>query len=789
MSTFEPVIVIDGKGHLLGRLASTVAKQLLNGQKIVVVRCEALNISGEFFRAKLKYSAFLRKQTRYNASRGGPWHFRAPSKIFWRTVRGMIPHKTERGAKALERLKVFEGVPPPYDRKKRLVVPQALRVLRLKPGRKYCTVGRLGHEFGWKYKDVVERLEERRKVKGQAYYEKKRAARKLLADAQSSAKIDDKTKQQLEQYVDRLRTFASHLAPASSSPTVADAPTSGEFVHRYHIHQLSPTYWLPRAAAIEPNALAVYHKTSNGVVIKRTYAETSHRAAGFAYYVKKKGFKRVGILMTNTPAFLESIFAIGGAGITNVAINYRLKQEDIAYIFDHAEADAILVDAEYVHLLDAYRKDHPNTAILVDPDTDKGEGDYESAIVEGWQWDRQGGALGWEGLETQVPSEENLLALAYTSGTTARPKGVEYTHRSAYLAAIANVIESNLNIPIPGAHRCHYLWTLPMFHAMGWTFPWAVTAVRGTHYTLRKIDYPEIWRLLRTEKISHYNAAPTVNTLLCADPNAEKLEHPVRVTVAASPPTAHLFETMTSFNLHPVHVYGLTETYGPITKGYHMPEWEQLPANEKYAKMARQGHGHITSLAARVIRTKQDESGKWEFTDELIDVNKDGKEIGEIIFLGNLLAKGYFKDPEATRKLFAGGWQHSGDLAVWHPDGSIQILDRAKDIIISGGENISSLALESMLVTHPDILEAACVGIKDEKWGEAPKAFVTLKQAKKGQVSGRDIIDWAKNKSGISRFMVPKEVEVLDELPKTSTGKLRKNILREWARGADRNKS
>ncbi|KAK5136380.1 60S ribosomal protein L16 [Meristemomyces frigidus] len=198
MSTFEPVIVIDGKGHLLGRLASTVAKQLLNGQKIVVVRCEALNISGEFFRAKLKYSAFLRKQTRFNATRGGPWHYRAPAKMFWRTVRGMIPHKTERGAKAMERLKTFEGVPPPYDRKKRMVVPQALRVLRLKPGRKYCTVGRLGHEFGWKYRDVVDRLEERRKVKGQAYYERKKSARKMLADAQQNASISDETKTQLE---------------------------------------------------------------------------------------------------------------------------------------------------------------------------------------------------------------------------------------------------------------------------------------------------------------------------------------------------------------------------------------------------------------------------------------------------------------------------------------------------------------------------------------------------------------------------------------------------------------
>ena len=212
---------------------------------------------------------------------------------------------------------------------------------------------------------------------------------------------------------------------------------------------------------------------------------------------------------------------------------------------------------------------------------------------------------------------------------------------------------------------------------MGWTFPWAVTAVHGTHYTLRKIDYPEIWRLLKNEKISHYNAAPTVNTLLCADPNAEKLPEPVRVTVAASPPTAHLFETMEKLNLRPVHVYGLTETYGPITKGYHMPQWADLPVKERYGKMARQGHGFVTSQAARVV--KQDLPD-----DRIEDVAKDGKEIGEIVFAGNICAKGYYKDPAATRKLFAGGVQHSGDLAVWHPDGSIQIMDRAKDIIISG---------------------------------------------------------------------------------------------------------
>ncbi|KAJ5996731.1 hypothetical protein N7522_008391 [Penicillium canescens] len=200
MSSFEPVVVIDGKGHLLGRLASTVAKQLLNGQKIVVVRCEALNISGEFFRAKLKYHAYLRKITRFNPTRGGPFHFRAPSRILYKAVRGMIPHKTARGAAAMERLKVFEGVPPPYDKKKRVVVPQALRVLRLRPGRKYCTVGRLSHEVGWKYQDVVSRLEERRKVKSKAYYERKKAARRNLAKAEQGANVDSKTKTQLAQY-------------------------------------------------------------------------------------------------------------------------------------------------------------------------------------------------------------------------------------------------------------------------------------------------------------------------------------------------------------------------------------------------------------------------------------------------------------------------------------------------------------------------------------------------------------------------------------------------------------
>jgi acyl-CoA synthetase (AMP-forming)/AMP-acid ligase II len=342
--------------------------------------------------------------------------------------------------------------------------------------------------------------------------------------------------------------------------------------------------------------------------------------------------------------------------------------------------EAIIVDKEYVPLLNFFRESHPKVSIIVDDDSDGDSGAFAEMVREGQNLDQHQGGHGWRGLQTEVPDERGLMALSYTSGTTARPKGVEYTHRGAYLAAIGNVIESGL-----GYHsgRCRYLWTLPQFHACGWTFPWAVTAVRGTHYCLRKIDYPVIWRLLKEEGITHFNAAPTVNTLLCADKQAEYLPQPVRVTVAASPPTAFLFEQMMKLNLQPVHVYGMTETYGPITKGYHMPEWEEIPVGEKYQRMARQGHGFITSLPVRVIKT--------DLPEGIIDnVAKDGKEIGEIVFLGNICARGYYKNPEATRKLFDGGVLHSGDLAVWHPDGSVQILDRAKDIIISGEYNLFS---------------------------------------------------------------------------------------------------
>ncbi|XHG05436.1 hypothetical protein AWENTII_008659 [Aspergillus wentii] len=468
----------------------------------------------------------------------------------------------------------------------------------------------------------------------------------------------------------RLSGLLGHLSPFGAN----DAPPQ----HHINFHTLSPTFFLPRAAAIEPEAEAIYHITANNYVLRRTYLETADRARGLSYYIKKHGFKRVGILCPNTPAFFESIFGIAAAGAVNIAVNYRLKEDDIAYIFSHADADVIIVDQEYLPLLQAYRTSKPSIPIIIDTDTEATDGPsagpFDHAVLEGLKYDSDTGNNGWNGLESQAANEGDVIALAYTSGTTARPKGVEFTHRGCYLAAMGNVIESGLN---SSRGRCRYLWTLPMFHAMGWTFPWAVTAVRGTHYCLRKIDYPQIWRLLKEERVTHFNAAPTVNTLLCNDNEAEKLPEPVQVTVAASPPTPHLFEQMTNLNLHPVHVYGMTETYGPITKGYYMPAWDNLPVEEKYKKMARQGHGFVSSLPARVIKTDVPEGS-------IVNVERDGKEIGEIAFVGNICAQGYYKDPEATRKLFAGGVLHSGDLAVWHPDGAIQILDRAKDIIISG---------------------------------------------------------------------------------------------------------
>lgn len=340
----------------------------------------------------------------------------------------------------------------------------------------------------------------------------------------------------------RLQSLVNHLLPSSASTTSPATPASPP-APKHHIHTLSPTFFLPRAAAIEPDAPAIHHVTANGQTIIRSYQEFADRSRGLAYYLKKQKLSRIGILCPNTPAFLESIFGVAAAGGIHVGVNYRLKEEDVIYIFEFAGVDCIIVDREFVGLLEGFRERNKGVRVIVDEDTDKDEGEFDEAVLEGLRYDGETGGKGWDGLHAQADDEDATIAIPFTSGTTAKPKGVVYTHRGSYLASLGNVVESGLNFH---KGRCGYLWTLPMFHAVGWTFPWAVTAVRGTHFCLRKIDYPLIWNLLKSQPITHFNAAPTVNTLLCASKEATKLPNPVRVTVAASPPTAHLFETMTT---------------------------------------------------------------------------------------------------------------------------------------------------------------------------------------------------------------------------------------------------
>lgn len=522
-----------------------------------------------------------------------------------------------------------------------------------------------------------------------------------------------------------------------------------------HYHDLNPTYFLQRAALIEPNARAIVHKARNGRIESFTYQQMERRVAALANFFQKHQLKRVAILGPNTPAHLETMFAGVASGGIIMGLNYRLKKREIEYMLDLGQADVVIVDEEFAHLVDANRR-----TVIVDKDA-AGEDpscQYQMALDWGKRNDLESFVYAEHG-------EDDLLGLFFTSGTTGNPKAVEYSHRGVYLAALSNVIESGMNSQdIFGANRCRYLWTLPMFHAAGWTCPYAVTAARGTHFCLRKIETDYIWDLLRDEKITHYNAAPTVNTMLLNSPKATKLDQAVRVIVAASPPSPKLFEDMLAHNLHPVHMYGLTETYGPFTRAYFQEEWASLSSEEVAGKLARQGHSFLTSQELRVV----DERGN--------DVAMNGKVIGEIVIKGNAVTKGYHRNADETSKAF-NKFFRSGDLAVWHSDGAIQVLDRKKDIIISGGENISSVSVESEIVKYPNVCEAAVVGAPDEVYGELPIAFVTLKDKSLSPPDMASLIEFLRSHMG--HYQVPKKIFFVDELPKTSTGKVKKNVLRD----------
>ncbi len=509
--------------------------------------------------------------------------------------------------------------------------------------------------------------------------------------------------------------------------------------------ELTPVSFLGRSVAVHPERVAVVHGDR-----RYTYTELGERVARLASALCGRGLQRhdrVAALCPNIPALLELHFAVPAAGGVLVAINTRLSASDIRYILEHSGARFLFVDAELQSLV----PEPPPGIEIVRVDDDGGHGDpYEQLLARGDP----------AGVPSSLVDEEEPIAIDYTSGTTGRPKGVVYTFRGAYLNALGEVIEADLG------HRPVYLWTLPMFHCNGWCFPWAVTAASGTHICMRKVDPALSWRLFKDEGITHYNASPTVQTALVNHPDAVRLERQVTALVAGAPPSPTLLARMEALNIRAVHVYGLTETYGPHTVCVWQDGWRDLPPDDRARLLARQGQEYTIADAVRVV------------DDAMRDVPRDGTTMGEVVMRGNNVMAGYYAKPEATAEAFAGGWFHSGDIAVWHPDGAIELRDRRKDVIISGGENISSIEVEQAISAYPAVLECAVVAIPDELWGERPKAFVTLKDG--ATASEEEIIEFCRQR--LPHFKCPDAIG-FKTLPKTSTGKVQKFVLREpeWA--------
>ncbi len=521
---------------------------------------------------------------------------------------------------------------------------------------------------------------------------------------------------------------------------------------------LTPLSWLSRSAAVYPDRLAVVHGKR-----RFTWKETFARCRQLASALKRRGYGKgdtVAVIATNIPAFYEGLFGIPAAGAVINPINIRLDADAIAFILDHGEAKVVMTDTEFAPTVrEALAKCKVKPLVIDIADDDApchdriGELEYEAFLAEG------DAEAPWE-----LPDDEwQAMALCYTSGTTGNPKGVVYHHRGAYLNAIGCSMAWNMT------HHPVYLWTLPMFHCCGWTFPWAIAALAGTNVCLRRIAAKNIYDAIDEHGVTHFCGAPIVLNFIvnAAEEEKKPLPHTVEVMTAGAAPPAAVLKATEKAGFHITHTYGLTEVYGPATFNAPQDWWADLDEDEYAETLIRQG-----------VRYQVLEDLEVMDPETMTPVPRDGETLGEIMFKGNVVMRGYLKNKKATEESLADGYFHSGDLAVMHPDGYLQIKDRSKDIIISGGENISSIEVEETLYKHPDILEAAVVARPDDKWGETPCAFVTLKPGK--SASAEDIIAYCRSK--LAHFKAPKTI-VFTDLPKTATGKIQKFKLRSQAEG------
>jgi len=516
---------------------------------------------------------------------------------------------------------------------------------------------------------------------------------------------------------------------------------------------LTPLSFIERSNIVYPEKTAVVYNQK-----RYTYRQFFERVNRLASALKNKGLKegdRVAVLCPNTPPMLEAHYGVMQAGGVLVALNIRLSSNEITNLLNHSGSTFLLVDTEFTEVIRpvlAQIQTVKHFINIIDlPDFSLLEGEsYENFLLTGSP----------EPFPLVVEDEEGTISINYTSGTTGHPKGVMYTHRGAYLNALGEGFASGFKADSV------YLWTLPMFHCNGWCCTWAITAQGGTHVCLRKVEPDKIWAAINQEKVSHLSGSPVVIAGMMNHPDKpEKLGRSLTITMAGAPPPPTLIEQTQAIGAKVVHVYGLTETYGPHTKCERQPQWNGLNAGALANKFARQGVAYVMADPVRVVDENMD------------DVKADGQSMGEVVMRGNNVMKGYYQNPEKTEDAFKGGWFHSGDIAVMHPDGYIELKDRSKDVIITGGENVSSIEVEQAIYRNPAVLEVAVVGVPNEKWGETIKAFIDLKEGAK--LTEQELIDFCRNQ--IAHYKCPRIVE-FTTLPKTSTGKIQKYLLRdkEW---------